>query len=552
MTQYLSEIEDLYTQNRYFLSRLPNLALYEDIDLNGLNTWLINNQRAVFILDTIVFNILPGILTAGIFHLFYYAFEAIISLISTYVLKETVTFHTNWTDHFTLFKNSKSALSKINKIQEEIENQANQFYISSESINYSDTNDENDESNQSSETLGCGQDNTPDQSPDYLYTLLPEDKYPSVFNFLPLEALGKFAQTSQYNLGLVHNYFSHFDINHIIPLPQNSEQIEQILQFAINHSYFKLFAAIIRQCDKPLVRKYLYPLLIKAAEENNIAFIKIILSIKDPITDNIFFNINFSIPNDNNWEDDSILMIATKNGFSDLMRLCVQHGAKRVRSGRTQLSLAIRSKNLECVKIMLELIALDYDIKNYLNNSRLHGLVAYELNALSEAVDFGTVEIAQLLIDHGADVNHNDERGYPMERALNTLNYEMFILLLKNNYNIAQHESFVSFMIENLRDSGFTNKFQAYIKIAGKIQSSTVYKERKDQSTGIEEFIHTPEAASAIEPDNDKNTVIIWLMKFINLSQNDDHPNIVLARKKILEPLKKETLDETPPTLNAP
>lgn len=552
MTQYLTEIENEYKKHEHFLTELPELKQHDEINLNALNTWLRKNQQLHLMLDVLVFNVLPGVLSAGLFHLFYYAYEAIISFVNTVIFKENVTFHSNWTDHLSIFKKSKKTLSKIKKIEEKIKDEINPTYLYSQSTDQSDTSNKSNENNfsTSEEFIESAVKNEPTN---YLEEMLPVELYPSLFQFLSLEALAKLAQTSNNNKELIHDYFLHFNYDHIVSLPKSLKLLEQLLQYAIDKSYNNLFIAIIQQCQEPDLSKYLHPFLIKATQENNIEPIKKILSLKNPITDQAFFDVNtviFPISEFKFITTESIFVLASKHGNPTLMRLCLKHGAQRLRSGRTQLGYAIRSKNLECVEIMLGLISTTYDIEVFLNLSRLHGLFAYEYNALTETVDFGTVEIAQLLINHGADVNQDNERGCPMVRALNTHNLDMFILLLSNNYDLRKHEDFLLFMIDNLKYTRYTSMLDQY-KLIAKIMSSKAYKERENQNSDIKEFLETPESIKALEPDYDKLACIEWCNNFLKITKNNDNSNIIAVRKLLLEPVQ-ETIQEETARINSP
>ncbi len=544
ITQYQSDIQANYNNNKAFLSQLPKLDLRSETDLNHLNKWVIHNQRKHKILDILVLNILPGLLTLGTFHLFYYLVTTIINFIKFVFLSEYVSFHSNWTDHLTPFKKSQKAVNRIKGIQKELLSDLDETEMSSESVDGSQTHSSSEsESESQSASHASHQESNPKSTEEEQkdpFEDFPEDKYPLLFKFLSLDALGKFAQTSHYNQSAVLKYLPYFDINTPIRLPKETEITEALIQYVLEKSYTKLFIAIIRHCNEPLLSKYLHPWLEKAAEENDFDSIKMILSLVDPLTGGKFFDVNTPISN-----EESILTIATRKGLVKITRLCIENGATLFRSGRRQLGFAICSKNTECVKIILELLAVKYgknkDLKGFLNTARMHGIFAYELTALSEAIDHSTVEIAQLLIDFGCDVNQDDHRGCPMKRALNTRNADMFLLLLRNDYDIKKHENFRKFMLINF---AYTTSHTSEWK---KMQNEHAIEMLKALSSIIDDMkkdhIDLPKSLTETPEERSKKVIqeiVIWSEGILAITENDKHPNIIFLRDFVLR--------DTPPT----
>jgi ankyrin repeat protein len=106
---------------------------------------------------------------------------------------------------------------------------------------------------------------------------------------------------------------------------------------------------------------------------------------------------------------DSPLMIACRKGHSEIVRLCLDFGAKNDPHpdfGQTALHAAVTGNQFDCAKILLDIAAAsdaDYIIANLTDQ--------HSQTPLHSAVLIGSIELTELLLQHGAKISSVDSYG---------------------------------------------------------------------------------------------------------------------------------------------
>ena len=128
----------------------------------------------------------------------------------------------------------------------------------------------------------------------------------------------------------------------------------------------------------------------------------------------------------------TLLHDAVNSGNLDIAKILISYGADinaRDGQGRSVLQEALRNRKFDITELLIEcgaecgvgVWALHHD-----HSAPLH-----------EAIDSGNLEIAQLLIGHGADVNAPDKWGdRPFHRAVRSRSLDLVELLLKSGADI--------------------------------------------------------------------------------------------------------------------
>ncbi|KAJ9592662.1 hypothetical protein L9F63_015677 [Diploptera punctata] len=127
------------------------------------------------------------------------------------------------------------------------------------------------------------------------------------------------------------------------------------------------------------------------------------------------------------------LHLAAEGGFNECLLFLLSKGAKpdiKNSKGQIPLHLAARVQSLECVEILL---SIGHCNPNTLDNDKrtpLHSAVAKTLNS---------VEITELLISKGGNVNQEDTYGYtPLHVAAINENTSCVTLLINNGANVVK------------------------------------------------------------------------------------------------------------------
>ncbi|XP_046553272.1 ankyrin repeat domain-containing protein 50-like [Haliotis rubra] len=107
--------------------------------------------------------------------------------------------------------------------------------------------------------------------------------------------------------------------------------------------------------------------------------------------------------NKKGWNFRTPVMTAAARGHKEVVELLVKHGAVltfKERSGNNILYLASNSGNVDLVKYVISLNAVDINSRGWRNKT-----------ALMEAGGKGFKAVVELLVNHGADVSLKDEGG---------------------------------------------------------------------------------------------------------------------------------------------
>jgi ankyrin repeat protein len=106
---------------------------------------------------------------------------------------------------------------------------------------------------------------------------------------------------------------------------------------------------------------------------------------------------------------DSPLMAACRKGHSEIVRLCLDFGAKNDPHpdfGQTALHAAVTANQYDCAKILLDIAAAsdaDYIIANLTDQ--------HSQTPLHAAVLIGSVDLTELLLQHGSKISSVDSYG---------------------------------------------------------------------------------------------------------------------------------------------
>jgi ankyrin repeat protein len=126
---------------------------------------------------------------------------------------------------------------------------------------------------------------------------------------------------------------------------------------------------------------------------------------------------------------DSPLMIASRKGHSELVRLCLDYGAKNdphPEFGQTALHAAVTSNQYDCAKILLDIAAAsdaDYIIANLTDQ--------HSQTPLHSAVLIGSTELTELLLQHGSKISAVDAYGQtPLHITCGSSSEECLAVLL--------------------------------------------------------------------------------------------------------------------------
>ena len=109
----------------------------------------------------------------------------------------------------------------------------------------------------------------------------------------------------------------------------------------------------------------------------------------------------------------SAFLIATSEGYLDLLKLTLAHGADVYSTDSYNGTGLIRAADRGHVEIVRELLKTDIKV-NHVN--RLGWTALHEAIILGDGGPRHT-EVVRLLVDAGADVNLPDGRGTPLEHA---------------------------------------------------------------------------------------------------------------------------------------
>lgn len=126
---------------------------------------------------------------------------------------------------------------------------------------------------------------------------------------------------------------------------------------------------------------------------------------------------------------DSPLMIACRKGHAQVVRLCLDYGAKNdphPEFGQTALHAAVTSNQYDCAKILLDIAAAseaDFIIANLTDQ--------HSQTPLHSAVTLGSVDISELLLQHSAKISAVDAYGQtPLHICSGTSSAECLAVLL--------------------------------------------------------------------------------------------------------------------------
>ncbi|KAJ1417679.1 ankyrin repeat-containing domain protein, partial [Ochromonadaceae sp. CCMP2298] len=102
-------------------------------------------------------------------------------------------------------------------------------------------------------------------------------------------------------------------------------------------------------------------------------------------------------------------MIACRKGFSEIVRLCLEYGAKNdphPEFGQTALHASVAERQVECARVLLQVAAASEADSIISNLSDPSGQTP-----LHTAAFLGSAALVELLLNHGATLSSVDDQG---------------------------------------------------------------------------------------------------------------------------------------------
>ena len=185
----------------------------------------------------------------------------------------------------------------------------------------------------------------------------------------------------------------------------------QLVLSAYNGDYQKSYNALKAGADVNVFSDDGITPLLFAINKGDEKLVKLLIDFKADVNQNA-----------DNYTSENPLVLATELGFTDIVELLLQHGAKVTETnskGASVLHMAAANNDTNLVRMFLP--RMDINIKNN-----------YSQTPLMFAAYGNCLEVARILLENGADVNAIDFRGFtPLMFACENGYYNMTLLLLE-------------------------------------------------------------------------------------------------------------------------
>jgi len=231
-------------------------------------------------------------------------------------------------------------------------------------------------------------------------------------------------------------------------------------------------------------------IIIKAAQENNFEKVKLLIDMGANVNDCID-NLNNNSYRD--YHNKTALYYATANNNDEMVKLLIEKGVKPSKINESENPVLINSifhKNYFIIKFLLDNkfnMNVNFQHKNSISPSE---------TPLSEALN--DRKIINLLIEYGADLNlpvcdrYNDGELTPLTLVLKSKNYELANFLIDKgadvNYKIKKTDIYCAFGCDEFASSNFLeNSIECIIKKLLDLKNPYYYENYTNSRTAINE-----------------------------------------------------------------